>query len=123
MATTVSVTTATKTRPSACEMFSSGIPVPHGKVLTVRALRRGRYLRLNLIHPYRRISAEFMASGGRRFIRTTANNHTRRPTRSKMPPICGNSASSTSRSIAKSLLVGCSTPRLTQATTRIAASV
>ena len=46
-----------------------------------------------------------------------------RPTMSSMPPICGSSASKTSRSIAKSLPVGCSAPWVAHATIRIAASV
>src|SRR6185437_10681597 len=46
-----------------------------------------------------------------------------RPTIHRIPPICGSNASRTRRSMAKSLLVGRSMPRLAQATTRIAASV
>jgi hypothetical protein len=40
------------------------------------------------------------------------------PTMSSMPPICGSSASKTSRSIAKSLPVGCSAPWVAHATIR-----
>ena len=90
IATTVSVTSATKTNPSACEILSSGIPCPPMAKSYRRRLKKRTPSQAEFDRSLSANCDLIIGDIGRFSVcRDARNGHARRPTISKMPPICG----------------------------------